>query len=108
MPMDPLSDVLSLLELRSYAPRGFPLGTTRAVQFHAYEGIKCSAIASGECWLSVDGLPDPFLLKTGDCVLLPRGRPFRLATDRSLEPIDVEQLRRARPETGEPPPHAVD
>jgi AraC-like DNA-binding protein len=106
--MDPLSDVLSLLELRSYAARGFPLGTTRAVQFHAYEGIKCYAIASGECWLSVDGLPDPFLLKTGDCVLLPRGRPFRLATDRSLEPIDVEELRRARPETGEPPPHAVD
>ena len=74
--MDPLSDVLSLLESRSYAAGGFPLGTDLAVQFHEYEGIKCYAVASGECWLSVEGVSEPLLLKAGDCILLPRGRRF--------------------------------
>jgi AraC-like DNA-binding protein len=105
MPMDPLSDVLSLLESRSYAAGGFPLGTELAVRFPAYEGIKCYAVASGECWLSVDGLPEPFLLQAADCVLLPRGRPFRLATDLSLPSIDAKELRRTRLMTGGPPPH---
>jgi AraC-like DNA-binding protein len=103
--MDPLSDVLSLLELRSYAAGGFPLVTHLAVQFHAYEGIKCYAVAAGECWLSVEGLPEPLLLKAGDCFLLPRGRPFRLATDLSLAPIAAEELRRTRLAVGEPPHH---
>lgn len=103
--MDPLSDVLSLLELRSYAAGGFPLETHLAVRFHRYEGIKCYAMASGECWLSVEGLPEPLLLKAGDAILLPRGRPFRLATDLSLAPIDAEELRRTHLVSGEPPPH---
>lgn len=106
--MDPLSDVLSLLESRSYAANGFPLGTAAAVQFPRYEGIKCYAIASGECWLSVDGLPEAFLLQAGDCILLPRGLPFRLAADRSLAPIDVAELRRMRAMAGEPPAHTGD
>jgi AraC-like DNA-binding protein len=42
---------------------------------------------AGECWLAVEGVPDPVLLHAGDCFLLPRGLPFRLATDLSLEPV---------------------
>jgi len=103
--MDPLSDVLSLLESRSYAAGGFPLGTDLAVQFHEYEGIKCYAVASGECWLSVEGVSEPLLLKAGDCILLPRGRRFLLATDLSHPAIDAEVFRRTRLSTGEPPPH---
>ena len=38
--MDPLSDVLSLLEARSYAAGGFQLESDVAVRFHRYEGIK--------------------------------------------------------------------
>jgi AraC-like DNA-binding protein len=37
--------------------------------------------------LVVEGAPQPVLLHAGDCFLLPRGLPFRLATDLSLEPI---------------------
>ncbi len=36
-------------------------------------------------WLSVEGVPDAVHLKAGDCFLLPRGRPFRLATDLDLD-----------------------
>lgn len=100
--MDPLSDVLALLEARSYGAGSFQLSPRLAVQFRKHEGIKCYAVASGQCWLSVEGFAEPSLLAAGDCFVLPRGLPFRLATDLSLVPIDTEELRRARAAVGEP------
>ncbi len=104
--MDPLSDVLSLLETRSYAAGGFPLPSHRGIRFHSYDGIKCYAVASGECWLDLEGAPEPFLLQAGDCVLLPRGRPFRISADLSLPSIDAQEARRARLSGHAPPPDA--
>jgi AraC-like DNA-binding protein len=86
--VDPLSDVLSLLKPRSYVARGFEVGADVAIQWPAHSGIKCYALISGQCWLSVDGVDEPVLLTPGDCFLLPRGRPFRLATDLSITPVD--------------------
>jgi hypothetical protein len=74
--MDPLSDVLSLLKPRSYASGGFDLGGELAIRFPKHQGIKCYAMFSGQCWLSVEGVPDPALITAGDCFLLPRGLPF--------------------------------
>jgi AraC-like DNA-binding protein len=90
--MDPLSDVLSLLKPRSYSAGGFDVGGDLSIQFSRHEGIKCYAVISGECWLAVEGIADAVLLKTGDCFLLPSGKPFRLATDLSLTPIDALTL----------------
>lgn len=90
--MDPLSDVLSLLKPRGYSSGGFDLGGELSVQFPRYEGIKCYALVSGQCWLSLDGVPDPVRIKAGDCFLLPRGWPFRLATDLSLPPVDFRAI----------------
>ncbi len=87
--MDPLSDVLSLLKLRSYRCGGFDVGGHLSVQFGPHEGIKCYALVSGECWLAVEGIPHAVHLKAGDCFLLPRGLPFRLATDLTLTPLDA-------------------
>ncbi|WP_020176743.1 AraC family transcriptional regulator [Methyloferula stellata] len=87
--MDPLSDVLSLLKLRSYVSGGFDVGGQWSVQFPEHDGIKCYAVVSGQCWLSVEGVPDALRVKTGDCFLLPSGRPFRLASDMALTPIDA-------------------
>jgi hypothetical protein len=56
--MDPLSDVLSLLKLRSYVSGGFDMGGELSVRFGRHEGIKCYAVVSGQCWLSVEGVPD--------------------------------------------------
>jgi hypothetical protein len=56
--MDPLSDVLSLLKLRSYMCSGFDVGGELSMQFPRHEGIKCYALVSGQCWLSVEGVPD--------------------------------------------------
>jgi AraC-like DNA-binding protein len=90
--MDPLSDVLSLLKPRSCMSGGFAVSDDMAVQFPRHQGIKCYAIVAGQCWLSVEGVADPVLLTAGDCFLLPRGLPFRLATDLSLPPVDFHTL----------------
>ena len=79
--MDPLSDVLSLLRPRSYSCGGTDVAGDFSVQYPRHEGIKCYAVVSGQCWLSVEGVPEAVHLKSGDCFLLPRGRSFRLASD---------------------------
>jgi AraC-like DNA-binding protein len=95
--MDPLSDVLSLLKPRSYRSGGFDVGGDLAVKFPKHEGIKCYAVVSGQCWLSVEGVGDPVLLTPGDCFLLPRGLPFCLATDLTLTPVDISAFLYKRP-----------
>jgi AraC-like DNA-binding protein len=90
--MDPLSDVLSLLKPRSYISGGFEVAGNMAIQFPKHQGIKCYAMVSGQCWLSVESVPNPVLLTAGDCFLLPRGLPFSLTTDLSLTPVDFHTL----------------
>jgi AraC-like DNA-binding protein len=87
--MDPLSDMLSLLRVRNYMSGGFDAGGDWSLHFDQHEGIKFYAVVSGECWLSVDGVPDPIRVKSGDCFLLPRGRAFRMASEMSLMPLDA-------------------
>src|SRR5271170_1420907 len=90
--MDPLSDVLLLLKPRSYSSGGFDMGGELSIQFSHHEGIKCYAVVSGQCWLSVEGVAEAVRLKTGDCFLLPGGRPFHLATDLTVTPIDARTI----------------
>jgi AraC-like DNA-binding protein len=86
--MDPLSNVLALLKPRSYLSAGFEAGGDWSIQFpDQQEGIKCGAVVSGECWLSVEDVAEPVHLETGDCFLLPSGRPFRLASDMALPSV---------------------
>jgi len=86
--MDPLSDVLALLRVQTYWSAGFDFGGDWALKLGPYEGIKFYAVISGDCWLAVDGVPDPVHVAPGDCLLLPRGRPFRVARDLAFAPID--------------------
>ena len=90
--LDPLSDVLSLLKVRSYMAGGFDVGGDLSVRFERHDGIKCYAVVSGRCWLSVEGVPEAVRLETGDCFLLPHGKPFLLASDLSLVPVDALTL----------------
>lgn len=90
--MDPLSDVLSLLKLHTYMAGGFDKGGDWSIQFGRHEGVKCYALVSGSCWLVVEGVPEPVRVETGDCFLLPRGLPFRMASDLDLPPIDALTL----------------
>ncbi len=83
--MDPLSDVLSLLRPRGYLSACLDAGGAWSIRFpHQGRAIKCGAIASGACWLAVEGEPGAVRLEAGDCFLLPSGRPFRLGSDPHL------------------------
>jgi len=91
--MDPLSDVLSLLKPRNYLSAGLDAGGDWAIQFPDQQAaIKCGAVVSGQCWLSVEGEADAVRLDTGDCFLLPRGRPFRLASDLAVPPVEASTV----------------
>ena len=95
--LDPLSDILSLMKPRNLLAAGFEAGGDWAVRFPESRGnIKSGAVVAGACWLSVDGLPDPVRLETGDCFLLPTGRSFSLASapaiDLAIEPMDAQHI----------------
>lgn len=90
--MDPLSEVLSLLKPKSYSSGGFGVNGNFSLRFPKHQGIKCYAMVSGRCWLSLEGVPDAILLTAGNCFLLPRGLPFCLATDLSLPPVDFQTV----------------
>lgn len=90
--MDPLSDILSLLKPSSCVCAGFDAGGDWSIQFARHDGIKFNAVVSGQCWLSMEGMPDAVRLEAGDCFLLPTGRPFRLTSDLALAPVDAEAI----------------
>lgn len=90
--MEPLSDVLSLLKPHTYRAGGFDLGRDFAIKFPKHESIKCYAVVSGECWLSVEGVPDAVRLSAGECFVLPRPLPSCLASDLTLTPVDAQTV----------------
>ena len=80
-PMDPLSDILSLIRPDNYLSAGFDIAAPWAIQFPDQgQNIKTAAVVKGECWLAVDSVADPVHLKTGDCVLLPHGKAFLMGS----------------------------
>ena len=89
--MDPLSEVLALMKPQVYVSGGFAVPGEISIHFPKHPGIKCYAMLTGQCWLVVEGVPEPVLVEAGDCFLLPRGFPFRLATDLALEPIHYSE-----------------
>ena len=91
--MDPLSDVLALLKPRNYLSAGLDAGGDWLIQFPDQSGnIKCGAVMSGRCWLSVEGVDAPVLLGPGDSFLLPNSGPFRMGSDLSLEPVSARHI----------------
>ena len=91
--MDPLSDILSLLRPRNYMSAGFDAAGEWSIQFpDQQESIKSGAVVNGQCWLTVEGVPDAVRLRTGDCFLLPSGRPFRLASDLRVRSVDASSV----------------
>lgn len=91
--MDPLSDVLQLLKPTSYASGGYAMLGDRTVEWPAHDGIKCYAVITGHCWLTVTGVAQPMRFTAGDCFLLPPGPRFCITTDLSLPVVDFFAIR---------------
>ncbi|MDZ5443573.1 AraC family transcriptional regulator [Micromonospora sp. 4G57] len=79
--MDPLEDVLSLLDATGHVSAAMSAGGRWAVRFPPPAGLKFNAVRRGSCWLEVDDVPDPVHLAEGDCYLLTRPVAFTLASD---------------------------
>lgn len=96
--MDPLSDILSLVDARSVTSGRLYASAPWAVRFPPPERIKFTALLSGSCWLIMDGLPDPVRLSSGDVIVVNGQRSFSLASGPSVVPIDTSELFREGPE----------
>ncbi|MGN6528803.1 MAG: cupin domain-containing protein [Burkholderiaceae bacterium] len=95
--MDPLSSVIGLLRPLGTTVGATDVGGDIAIRFAAHAGAFFYSVAAGQCWLSVDGVAEPVLLRAGDCIVLPSGRPFTLASDLRLAPIAAERVFAGRP-----------
>ena len=83
--MDPLSEIMGLTAPQIHASGSLVMPSDVTLHFPQYQGITCCAMLVGQCWLVVDGVPEPVLLHPGDWFLLPHGSSFRLATDLSVK-----------------------
>lgn len=92
--MDPLSEVLSLLNTQSSVFAGLKAGGDWAIDFPPPDGIKFNAIVEGTCWLTVEGVEQAIRLEAGDCFLLSRRRTFSLCNDPALPAIQAEEIYR--------------
>ncbi|MGI5397313.1 AraC family transcriptional regulator [Streptomyces sp. CA-251251] len=90
--MDPLEDVLTLLNPRSHLSSGLVAGGRWAVSFGAPDGVKFNAVRRGSCLLEVDEVSEPIELAEGDCYLLTRQRPFTLRSDPQAVPVDAAHV----------------
>ena len=90
--MDPLSDILSLVRISSCWSGGFEWGGEWCLGFGRHQEIRVYAVVSGECWLTMEGMPEPIRGRPGDCLLLPSGRPFRVGNNLALRPVDASTL----------------
>lgn len=85
--MDPLSDVLSLVDLRSARCTRLEAGGAWALRFPAKPALKFVAVLRGECGITLAGAA-PHALRAGDTFLLANAPPYVLANDPALAPSD--------------------
>jgi AraC-like DNA-binding protein len=85
---DPLSDVLALLQVRDGTSLRIAAGGAWALRLPAYSYLKFIAQVEGRQWIRVDGSDTPICLEPGDCLVMHGGRPFVVASDLALAPVD--------------------
>lgn len=78
--MDPLTDVLSVLRVRSVFSARLEGAGAWALRFPPYRHIKFGSVIEGERWLWIEGASDIVRLAPGDFYLLTDGRPYCFAS----------------------------
>lgn len=85
---DPLSDVLSLLEVESFLSRRLEASGSWALRFGAYKHMKFGGIIEGSRWVWIEGVTEPLKLEAGDFYLLTDGAPYFFASNLKAKPVD--------------------
>jgi AraC-like DNA-binding protein len=84
--MDPLSQVLELLDLRAASPSRLEAGGRWALSFPGHQHLKIGAVVAGQCWLIPDQAA-PQHLTAGDCYLLVSSHPYTAASADPGSPV---------------------
>jgi AraC-like DNA-binding protein len=90
--MDPLSDVFSLLKVKSVLSARFEAADPWALRFASYRHVKFVGIIKGDRWVWIEGVTTPVKMKEGDFCLLTDGSPYCFASDPSAEPRDGDTV----------------
>ncbi|MFC0087113.1 AraC family transcriptional regulator [Dyella flava] len=91
-PMDPLSDVLSLLKVKSVLSARFEAADPWALRFPAYRHVKFGGVIKGDRWVWIEGVTVPVKLSAGDFYLLTDGSPYCFASDPGVALQDGEKV----------------
>jgi AraC-like DNA-binding protein len=86
--MDALSEVLSMLRVRSSVSSRFEGRGAWAFRFPAYEHMKFGTVLSGRVHLWMVGSDERHTMEQGDFWLLTNGKPFCSASDKKRKPLD--------------------
>lgn len=85
---DPLSDMLALLDVRSFLSRRIEVSGPWALRFPAYRHMKFGGVIEGKRWLWIEGGAEMLELEAGDFYLLTDSGPYCFASDRDAIPMD--------------------
>jgi AraC-like DNA-binding protein len=91
--MDPLSDVIALLQPSTAISKPIKGRGRWGVRYAAYDAPGFTIIVEGECWIAFEG-QQPVRLEKGDFLLLPSTPPFSLSSHPGAEcelrqPMDI-------------------
>ena len=90
--MDPLSDVFSLLKVKSVLSARFEAADPWGLRFPAYRHVKFAGVIKGTRWVWIEGVTAPVKMQKGDFCLLTDGQPYCFASDPSVELQDGEKV----------------
>lgn len=79
--MDPLSDVLSVLQVEDAAFGRIEAGGYWALQGSKAKHVVFFALLDGPCWLIPDSSDQPIRMEAGDCFVISSGASYRLCSD---------------------------
>ncbi len=95
--MDPLSEILTLVNARCFLSGGFFAGGDWAMRFPRPNRLKITAVARGSHWLTIPELDQQVLLETGDVAVFDGNHEFTVSSDPGLDPVDATGLFAGRP-----------
>lgn len=92
MSADPFSEIIRLTKAQTVVSAVFSMGGPWSVRFPAFDYIKFFAVVKGVCWFTAEGEQEPLRVEAGDVVLFSQCRPFVVASDPDLPPVEAASL----------------
>jgi AraC-like DNA-binding protein len=92
--MDPLSEIFVGMRVQDAVYARLNLTAPFGLRLEAYDHAHLGVVARGNCWLSVDSIPEPIPLTGGDCWLLARGDAHTLRDSPNTSARSYAEVRR--------------